>query len=258
MDRSALEALFLEHLPRVERTIASLARRHGLRDAEAADLASWIKLRLIEDDYAVLRKFRGESAITTYLTVVIATLVQDYRVQKWGRWRPSAAALRKGGVAMKLEALVYRQGYQLSQAAEVMRSAGETQLSDRELSSLLSELPSRSPLRPKEIGAESISELPAAFGADTLVDESLERAERREVEVALRRALDELAVEDRCILLMRYWQDMSVADIARALTLEQKPLYKRIDRLLGDLRRLLMRHGVSAEQAGNLINEVAR
>jgi len=114
VDRPTSEAQFLEHLPRIEKTIGALARRHGFRDAEAADLASWIKLRLIEDDYAVIQKFRGESSITTYLTVVIATLVQDYKVQLWGRWRPSAAALRKGRVAIKLESLVYRQGYQLA------------------------------------------------------------------------------------------------------------------------------------------------
>src|SRR5262249_35645331 len=145
LDRAASEALFLEHLPRIEKTIAILARRHGFRDAEAADLASWIKLRLIEDDYAVFQKFRGESAITTYLSVVIATLVQDYKVQRWGRWRPSAAAQRKGKVAMKLESLVYRHGYELAHAAELMRSCGDTDLGDRELALILAELPRRSP-----------------------------------------------------------------------------------------------------------------
>jgi RNA polymerase sigma factor for flagellar operon FliA len=258
VDRSELEALFLEHLPRIERTIGSLARRHGFRDAEAADLSSWIKLRLIEDDYGVLRKFRGESAITTYLTVVIATLVQDYRVQKWGRWRPSAAALRQGGVAMKLEALVYRQGYELKQAAEVIRSSGETRFSDRELAAMLAELPTRVPLRPREVGEEPIAELPASAAADSAYEHSVAQAERHEVEAALRRALDQLPAEDRCILLMRYWQDMSVADIARALSLQQKPLYKRLDKLLGELRRLLTQFGVAPERAMELVNEVAR
>src|ERR1051325_11449255 len=86
-DRQASEAQFLEQLPRIEKTIGVLARRQGFRGAEADDLASWIKLRLIEQDYAVFRKFRGESSISTYLTVVITTLVQDYKVQLWGRWR---------------------------------------------------------------------------------------------------------------------------------------------------------------------------
>jgi RNA polymerase sigma factor for flagellar operon FliA len=84
------------------------------------------------------------------------------------------------------------------------------------------------------------------------------QAERHEVEAALRRALDQLPAEDRCILLMRYWQDMSVADIARALSLQQKPLYKRLDKLLGELRRLLTQFGVAPERAMELVNEVAR
>jgi RNA polymerase sigma factor for flagellar operon FliA len=38
---------------------------------EADDFASHPKLKLIEDDYAILRKFQGRSSLRTYLTVVI-------------------------------------------------------------------------------------------------------------------------------------------------------------------------------------------
>lgn len=253
MDGPASETSFLEHLPRIEKTIGALARRHGFRDADAADLASWVKLRLIEDDYAIFRKFRGESSITTYLTVVIATLIQDYKVQLWGRWRPSAAALRKGRVAVRLEALVYRHGYQLSYAAEVMRSRGETDLSDRELAALLADLPRRGPPRPREVGDETVDLRPGAASAEDFVEQGAAAEERHVVESALRAAMGRMPPEDQCILTMRFWQDMSVADVARALQLPQKPLYKRLDRAFGELRRELIKHGISSERARTLV-----
>jgi RNA polymerase sigma factor for flagellar operon FliA len=258
VDRAASEALFLEHLPRIEKTIGVLSRRHGFRDAEAADLASWIKLRLLEDDYAVFRKFRGESSITTYLTVVIATLIQDYKVHRWGRWRPSAAALRMGKVAVKLETLVYRHGYQLSEAAELMRSRGDTDLSDRELGAMLGDLPRRGPSRPREVSDESLETKPASSTADEVVDREADVQERTAVEGALRAAVERMSPEDQCILTMRFWQDASVADIARTLNVPQKPLYRRLDRAFIQLRRELIGQGISSERARTLISGMER
>lgn len=254
VDAPASEALFLQHLPRIEKTIGALSRRHGFRDADASDLASWIKLRLIEDDYGILRKFRGESSITTYLAVVIATLIQDYKVQRWGRWRPSAAALRKGPAAVKLESLVYRHGYQLAHAAEQMRSRGETNLSDRELASLLAELPRRGPPRPREVSDETLDTQPSASSAEDFVEQGAAAEERQIVESALRAAVGRMTPEDQCILTMRFWQDMSVADVARTLNVPQKPLYKRLDRAVAELRRELIKHGISSERARTVVS----
>ena len=146
--RSDLEATFLQNLPVIDRATAQVARRHGFMPDDTAELTSWVKLRIIEDDYAALRKFRGESSISTYLTVVVAMLVRDYCAQKWGRWRPSACARRLGEVATRLETLVHRNGLPLQQAGELLRTSGLTTSSDLQLSELLARMPTRRPLRP--------------------------------------------------------------------------------------------------------------
>jgi hypothetical protein len=51
----SLEALFVENLPVIERAAANLGRRYGMSADDVADLASHIKLRIVEDDYAVFR-----------------------------------------------------------------------------------------------------------------------------------------------------------------------------------------------------------
>ena len=243
---TSFEAVFVENLALIDRIAAALARRNGLAGDDAADFVSWVKLRMVEDEYAVFKKFRGESAVATYLTVVIAMLARDYRVQRFGRWRPSAAARRIGLVGVRLESLVRRQGYRFDQAVELLRTSGETQLSDRELGALLAQCPLRTPLRPVEVGAESLAGLPASVDADMLVVTDETELQRRRTWDALATAIRGYSTEDRLVLRMRFWDELSVADIARALSLDQKSLYRRIDRLLADLRRQLLATGITA------------
>ena len=250
-----LEALFLANLGAIERIIGTLAWRHGLTGDRAEDFASWAKLRLIENGYAVLRKFRGESAITTYLTVVIAMLVREYRVQHWGRWRPSAAARRRGELAVRLETLVYRDGLTLDEAAHLLRSPTGAPLTRRELAAMLRELPARGRPRPVEVGAEPLTGAPAPSQADDLVAGAEAVEQRDAADRALRTALGRLSPEEQVILRLHYWEGLSVADVARALGLEQKPLYRRIERALATLRRHLEKCGVTREAAQALLAE---
>lgn len=257
-DRQRAEALFLANLEWIERTAAGLCRRYGLAGDEADDVASWIKLRLIEDDYAAFRKFRGDSSIRTYLVVVVAALFRDYRAGHWGRWRPSAAALRRGWLAVRLETLVYRDGCTLDQAARMLHASGETDLSDRQLAGLLAELPARGPLRPKQVGPDPLDSLSGGSAADDRIAAGEAERERQSVYGALDRALQRLPDEDRLILRLQYWQGLSVADVARALTLPQKPLYRRIERILGRLRSELPMEGVAPEQVREVLGELQR
>jgi len=254
--RKELEALFLEHLPWIDRVCSLLCRRHGLAGADCEDYTSWARMKLVEDDYAALRKFRGESSLNTYLTVVVSMLFREYRVSKWGRWRPSAAARREGPVAVRLETLVRRDGYGLDQAAEVLRSSGDTDASRGELARILARLPARDPMRPSEVGADELEHTPAAASADDLAERHDSEAQRKHLRDALARALERLAPEDRLILRMRFWEDLSVADVARGLDLPQKPLYRRIERILNELRGHLQAAGITPDEVRSLLGNL--
>lgn len=251
-DRRDLEALFLANLPVAEKILSSLSRRHALSQDAAEEFAAWAKMRLIEDDYAILAKFRGEASLATYLTVVLSMLFREYRVQQWGRWRPSAAARRSGPLAIRLEVLTQRDGLPLSQAGELLRTSGSTILSDRELAGLVSQFPRRSPLRPVEF-----RDTPDDPASDVRTDEAIERREAEADSQAAQRALDQglaaLPTEDRLIVKLHYMEAMSVADIARGLALPQKPLYRRLEKALGVLRTGLERAGVSRDHVRSLV-----
>jgi RNA polymerase sigma factor for flagellar operon FliA len=135
-----------------------------------------------------------------------------------------------------------------------MRSRGETNLSDRELASILAELPRRGPPRPREVSDETLDARPSASSAEDFVEQGAAAEERQVVETALRAAVSRMPPEDQCILTMRFWQDMSIADVARTLNVPQKPLYKKLDRAVAELRRELIKHGISSERARTVVS----
>lgn len=253
-ERQDYPALLVRHLGWIDRVAAALCRKHGLDSDEADDFASWAKARLMEDDYAVLRKFRGESAITTFLTVVVRRFYQDYRVAQWGRWRPSAAAKRRGPLAVLLETLVYRDGLTAAQAAEALRSRGWPELTDQQAATLLAKLPDLRG-RPKQVHDASLDRAPADDTADGAVLQDEAEAARQATRAVLTRAMEGLAAEDRSIVQMRFFGGATLAEVARALRTEQKPLYRRMERILLHLRRTLEAEGISVEQVREILDE---
>ena len=75
-----------------------------------------------------------------------------------------------------------------------------------------------------------------------------ERTER-----TLGKELAKMAAEDRLLFRMAFEDGFTVADIARTLGLEQKPLYRRLERLLKQLRAALEAVGIDAVAALELV-----
>src|SRR5690242_17941070 len=91
--------LFLQKLPQIERIVASIGKRSGL-DADALeDFSADVKLRLVDDDYVVIRAFKNRSSFESYIATVVKRLLLDHRNREWGKWRPSAVAKRLGPLA---------------------------------------------------------------------------------------------------------------------------------------------------------------
>jgi RNA polymerase sigma factor (sigma-70 family) len=246
-------ALFLENLQWIEKVAGIVCRKHGVWGDDADDFASLAKMELMENDYADLRKFRGECSPTTYIATLVVRRFHEHARERWGRWRNSAAAEREGQLAKDLETLVHRDGCTLAQAAEQLRSAGKTELSDAELARILARLPARQPMRAKEVGAPLLENAPAEDSADSGIGGTELDRQRSAMLAALFKVMEQLPPEERHILRMRFADGRSVADVARALRLEQKPLYRRIDQLKAKLRLDLERFGVTAEDVRELL-----
>ena len=237
--------LYIEHLGTIDRISESMCRRNGVRGADAEDFASDVKLKLLQDDYAVLRKYRGASSTTTFLTVVIANLFRDYRVKAWGRWRPSAEAKRRGETAVLLETAIYRDGRSFEDACGTILQNGRVTTTRTELRKILGELPHRAPRRFED--ATGLDDLPASDGADDGLIGHERESRLRNAQDALKRAVNRLDPEDQLIIRMHYFEGLTIAEVARGLQLEQKPLYPRLKRLLERLSSTLAAEGIDAE-----------
>jgi RNA polymerase sigma factor for flagellar operon FliA len=240
------ERTFLDNLALIDRVIGIIARRHALSDSEAEEFASWTRARIIDANYAILRKFGGRSSLGTYLSVVISNLFLDYRNSVWGRWRPSAAALRLGPLAVRIEEMLYRDGYSMREAIGVLQSCGVT-LSDADLARITTRIPVRE--KPSQVGLEKVdtadpSELKARYTSSP---------EDAEIVAAVRGALEQLSAEDQVIVRMHFWDDISVADIARRLRVEQKPLYRKLDAIQKKLQAVLVSRGVDRQRVAEIL-----
>lgn len=242
------EAIFLANLALIDRLIALIARRHALGASDTEEFGAWAREKIIDDDYAVIRKFGGRSSLSTYLTTVLVNLFRDYRNARWGRWRPSAEAKRRGPIGIRLEELIYRDGHPLREAVQILQSLGAP-FSDTDLLRLAAALPVRrghNEISIEHVEATSIAVPP---GSEHDADDMLV------LEELLHSLVASLPAEDALIMRMRFWSEMSVADIARTLRVEQKPLYRRLDGIQSKLRAALESRGVDRTRAIEILED---
>jgi len=79
-------------------------------------------------------------------------------------------------------------------------------------------------------------------------------AVKRRIYLGLQRAIAELPPDDR--RLIRMWTELKVADIARILGVEQKPLYRRIEKILGKLKKSLERQGIRRQDIEEVLGSL--
>jgi RNA polymerase sigma factor (sigma-70 family) len=220
----------------VEQVITSVAKRHRLSIEEREELGSMARLKLVDRHYAVLRQFEGRSSFKTYLTRVVSRLALDLRTNRWGKWRPSAAARRGGRTAVLLEQLIVRDGFSFDESCEMLRTNYRLAVSARDIEAIYAALPRR--CRRRVVGEEALATIPAPEVVD---DEALaETSHRAALFDALARAIAALSAADRHLVRLRYTDGWTVGRIARSVGVPARTMYRAFDRIVRDLRRALV------------------
>jgi RNA polymerase sigma factor (sigma-70 family) len=251
-DAQQLEALFLANLPAIDRAIQFVCHRHKVTAADAEEFASEVKLKLVDRNYQVFRKFEGRSSLPTFLTVVIQRLYLDFRNHQWGKWRPSAEARRLGPLAIRLETLMVRDGLGFSEACRHLKVNEQPDVLDSELAEIAGRLPPR--VRRTIVGEDALENTTS----ETRADESALMVERRASAERIGRVLNtvvrQFSDQDRLILRLRFQEGFQVVDISRALHLPAKPLYRRLEGLLRQMRVALEAAGVDDAEARDVLS----
>lgn len=220
---------------------------------DVEDFIAQVRLHLIDDEYAVLRRFEGRCSLPTYLAMTIQHLLYDYRARQWGRFRVSAAARQLGPAAVKLETMVVRDGKSVAEAVALLAEEGHA-ITVAEAERLAKEFPKRRQ-RAMEVDVEEAA--PALLVGSEAAEDGAAARERTAVSRAvgdvMRDAMSDLPAEDRTILRLHFDAGLGVADIARSLGLEQRPLYRRIARICDVLRKRLLDAGVAPADVTDLL-----
>jgi RNA polymerase sigma factor (sigma-70 family) len=233
--------LVAAHLPTVNRAIAIVGGKRRLARAAREELSSDVYVRLLQRNGAILRAYRGEGSLLAYLVVVVQRVLLDGDVARDGKWRPSAAARRLGEVAVVLERLVFSQGLSLQESAPIVRARTGATHSDDELDFLLSLLRPR--VRRRIFGVETVDDL----RADTPSPEDrLVAAAAYPGPEHLARAMTRLAADDREMVRLRFAGGLRLREIARRRQIDERTIYRRFDRVLGQLRSELGATGTTS------------
>lgn len=250
--KSSGAALFEEHHDLVERLLTFLTRRKRLSPDEAEEFSSWARLKLLEDDCRRLRKHQGPAeTFPAYLQVTVANLLRDWRTGRYGKWRTSTAARRMGVVAERLDVLVNRDGFSYDEAVAKLRRHHGVALTDERMEAIYVALPVHPPRRVE--GEEQLGALPVEPEAD---DRVLDRERRRtaaRVLAVYRGTLATFDPETQLVFRLRFERSLGIATIARRLGIEQKPLYRRMEGCVRDLRQAFEQAGLAFEDLRPLL-----
>ncbi len=232
-------ALTPAHLSLLSKVIRGVARAHRLSPDDAEDFGQTVHLKLLERGYDVFRSFEGRSSLSTYLHVVVTRLLLDWRNATRGKWRPSATAVRLGPDAVALDRLVNRDGLTRSEAIATLaaqKSMGQPQ-SERALAPFVEALPARTrrTFVPDTVAEAHESRLWVEFDDPVAANEA--RRSARNLRARLRRACSALSPGDRQLIGLRYGRELTVQAIGQQLGTDPKPLYRRLERSLTQLRR---------------------
>jgi RNA polymerase sigma factor for flagellar operon FliA len=247
------ERFFLDNLEVVDQVVRAVARRHRLSADEADELGASIRLKLIDRDYEVLRRFERRCNLRTYLTAVVVRFFLDQRNARWGKWRPSVEARHLGPVAMLLERLVTRDGYSHDEAIEILKTNHLVEEPREELARMCERFPTRTARR--ILDDSNLDALPSSASAEEAFETTARTAQASMVAAALTAALAALGTQDRLILTLRFRDQVQVSKIARLLRLDQKQLYRRQEQVFKVLRRALEAQGVSREDIAGLVGD---
>ena len=241
------ERLLQDHLELIDRIIAPLGRRHRLTREECQDFRSVVMIKLIDNDYQVLRTWCGKSSLGGYLKVVIHHEYSDYRNHELGKWRAPADVRRRGPLAQKLYKMLDRDGMTVDAACTMFPPEDH-----EEVRRLADQLQSRA--KRTFVGDEQLDQLQ---DSDLSPEELVIARERAIAFEKLTRSLSQavaaLPKEDRVLVQLRMEEGVKLANLARLEGLDARQFYARWNSIVVHLGKVLAADGYDKEHVKSLL-----
>jgi len=246
-----------ENIRIIDQAIKCICRRHNLPVEEAEEFAAETRYKLVENDYKIVREFKGKSSIKTYLFTVINRLFIDKKRASQGRWRASEKAKQLGNVAIKLDELLHKDNYSLEEAYRMLQINYNVTLSEEELDRIFHKInKERTPRIKEECEDEIVSAIP---DPGMRPDEEVEKKKLEKATEKLSVLVDEISgtldENDRLALKMKFQDDHSISAISRCLGISRSNIEKRLKGILHEFKkRILASEGINQNDVAEIID----
>lgn len=234
---------------------------------EALELSNSVLDTLQKDNYRVLKEFKGNSRLTTYITAIISRQAVDSIRKKLGRDREKDRAKELGETGTLIYQRILKDGYPIPDVFhELHENHGFTGTLE-ELEEMVRKIKGKNPGPhlpgvSQPLNGSSVVKNGTALNEDEYVVPDtksdpqvilMESQRKRKMHEIIRTIITDLNGEERLLLRMRFPTDedekpKSVEQVSKVLGITQKAVYKRIDRLLKKCKNTLDREGVSVNE----------
>jgi RNA polymerase sigma factor (sigma-70 family) len=227
---------------------------------EALELSNQVLDTLQHNDYRVLRQFKGDAKLSTYITTIIARQAVDLVRKKLGRSREKERAQKFGKIGMMIYEKVILQGCSLEEIYLELKSSEDISQSLEELETITEKI------KGKKISLTFSNGDNPMVKNGVIIDEDgdyiipdkkndpeellIEEQRKQKLGEVVKEIIAQLNGEERIILRMRFpandeEKPGKVEQIATVLGISEKAVYKRIARVLHKCKNLLDQKGVA-------------
>jgi RNA polymerase sigma factor (sigma-70 family) len=264
------QKIISDHFQLIERQCFNAVKRqlkyHGALnnpvniENEAIELSNQVLDTLQHDDYRVLRQFKGDAKLSTYITTIIARQAVDLVRKKLGRSREKERAQKFGKIGMMIYEKIILQGCSLEEIYPELKSTEGISQSLEELETIAEKIKGKK-------GSLSFSneDNPVVKNGATVNEDGdyiipdkkndpeellIEEQRKQKLGEVVKDIIAHLNGEERIILRMRFpangeKKPGKVEQIATVLGISEKAVYKRIARILKKCKNLLDQKGVA-------------
>lgn len=236
--------------PEILKRIEAACQRRFPYPAEADECFVFVIEGLKADDFARLRKFKGNSKPTTYLYAVTNSLIYDFQRKRYGRKRIPKVVERLGAWAEAVYRLICWQSYSLEEAFDTVSLQGVyTGTYEEFLGEAIPVRDAPCQANPRFESVEQRAEAgheqtdPQANPLEALLAKLDHQRRLRAAEV-IRQLTAQLSQEDQLLLKLVYASDQSVAAAGRVVGMNANQAHKRLKAILLKLRTELLKIGV--------------
>jgi len=265
------QALIQENLPYIEKQCfravklqfdkaVSFKHPQITLENETLELSNLILDKLRENNYKILKNFKGKSKLSTYLTVIIANQIVDTIRKKRGRSREKERAKPFGPLGTQIIQRILIEGCTIDQLYQELKSQNNLTYSIEKFEKIVEKIkgnPSKStfsvssennPFLQKGHQDQESGELIVVDPKNNPEENTIQKQKREKISEVLDFIIGELNGEERLILRMRFPTQgeetpKDINSIAQLLAISQKAAYKRISRILKKCRQILIQRG---------------